>query len=242
MESMTRLIHTLEPHVDGLIPCLSSGEGKELTASEWLSVIQAVCAVTSKPVYAGILSSSEKEIMERIQQAELLPCAGVVIPTIYDAAADTVEFIRRIHESTLKDIVVYNTEHHPITSIEALQSMDALERVIGVKDSTMDREFFKQCVAMREEGSLQMSVFQGMEHLLLESEGCDGFILSLLNVEPELCAEMLKNPNPELNTQFIAKFWELNLGAGWFITLKAVLHMRGVIRSAEQVRPAIRPL
>jgi len=87
---------------------------------------------------------------------------------------------------------------------------------------------------------LKMSVLQGMENQLLQSKGCDGYLISLGNVEPQLCKTMFENPTEENNQKVLAKFWEYNLGGEWFITLKALLYSRGIIRSAEQVKQTVK--
>jgi 4-hydroxy-tetrahydrodipicolinate synthase len=239
--SMKRLIKRLDPHVDGYIPCLSSGEGKELSTKEWEEIVTVVATSTQKPVFTGILRTDEKSILSLIKKANALPCTGIVVPTLYQTDKDNVAYIHRVIKASKKPIILYNTEDHPIQSTNTVVKLDSLSnsKIVGIKDSSMNISFFQKLVDLNRKHILQMNVFQGMEHLLLQSAGCSGYILSLLNIEPELCRTMLTSPKKTHNQKILTKFSEYNLGGDWYITLKALLYARGTIRSAEQVNQTI---
>jgi len=86
-----------------------------------------------------------------------------------------------------------------------------------------------------------MAILQGMDHKLPTSGEFDGFMIALANIEPRLCRRMLENPTEETQKEILKKFWEYNLGGEWFVSLKALLYARGIVRSAEQVRQTITP-
>lgn len=238
--SMKKLVKSLDSSVDGYIPCLSSGEGKSLSVKEWENVINTVFASTKKPVFAGILRSDEKEIFALIKKANSLPCTGIVIPTLYKTDEKNLQYIKQATEFSKKQIMLYNTEEHPLKSIDTIKDLDSLSKIVAMKDSSMNLSFFKKLVTLKNQNKLSMSIFQGMEHLLLQSAGCDGFVISLLNTEPKLCKSMFQKQNKITNDRIIAKFWEQNLGGNWYISLKAILHERGIIRSAEEVKQTIK--
>lgn len=240
--SLKRLVHTLEPKVDGFIPCLSSGEGGKLSLKDWESVIKEVCHFTQKPIFAGLLRSNEEEVVRLAKKANHLPCVGIVIPTLYASAKKNLHYIERIHRLSKKEIFLYNTEKHPLRSVKALLHLDTLPNVVAIKDSSSKTLFFQKLLALRKQKQLHLSVFQGMEHLLLPSKGCDGYVLSLLNTEAELCKRMFQDQKASLNQKIIKKFWEQNLGGTWYISLKAILYERGLLRSSEEINPPLRPL
>lgn len=113
-----------------------------------------------------------------------------------------------------------------------------LKNIIAIKDSSGDRKFFSEVIAQKDK--LKISVLQGMENQLLQSKGCDGYLISLGNVEPQLCKTMFENPTKENNQKILAKFWEYNLGGEWYITIKALLYSRDIIRSAEQIKQSVK--
>lgn len=238
--SMKKLVKSLDSSVDGFIPCLSSGEGKNLSVKEWENVINAVSSSTKKPVFAGILRSDKKEIFALIKKANGLPCTGIVIPTLYKTDEKNLQYIKQATEFSKKQIMLYNTEEHPLKSIDTIKELDSLSKVVAMKDSSMNLSFFKKIAALKKQDKLSMKIFQGMEHLLLQSAGCNGFVISLLNTESKLCKTMFQKQDKSTNDKILEKFWKQNLGGNWYITLKAILHERGIIRSAEEIKQTIK--
>lgn len=240
--SMKKLIKSLDASVDGYIPCLSSGEGKKLSVKEWEIMIKSVCSSTKKPVFAGILRESEKEVFSLIQRANKLPCTGIVVPTLYDTDEENFEHLKQVSGKSSKLILFYNTEEHPFKTVAILKKLDSLSRIVAVKDSSMNMAFFRKLITLKRQSKLRINIFQGMEHLLLQSAGCNGYVISLLNTEPKLCKTMFQKQDKFTNDKIKANFWKQNLGGNWYISLKAILYERGVIRSAEEVNPEVKPL
>ncbi len=236
-ESMKKLMMSMEKTVQGYVPCLSSGEGTSLSSAQWEEVISSVVANTKKPVIAGILQESAKEIIPLVFKASKLGCAAVILPVPKGSDAEIVMHFQELTSKIEIPIVLYNTELSPLESTACIQQLDKIEAIAGIKDSSKNLSFFKELVELKSKGKLRLAVLQGMENQLYESVGCDGFLISLLNVEAELCANMLQKPSQELNTKILNLFSEYNLGAdNWYVSLKALLHARGVIRSTEQVK------
>lgn len=239
--SMRKLIRSLDASVDGYIPCLSSGEGKKLSAKEWKKIISSVCRATKKPVFAGILRGSEKEVFALVQIANKLLCAGVVVQTLYDTDEKNLKYLKETAGISSKRIILYNTEEHPLKSVTTLKKLDSLSKIVAIKDSSVDMSFFKNLVALNKQSKVLMSIFQGMEHLLLQSAGCNGYVISLLNTEPKLCKTMFQKQDKITNDKIIGKFWEQNLGGMWYTTIKGILYERGIIKSAEEVNLPVKP-
>ena len=106
-------------------------------------------------------------------------------------------------------------------------------QIIGFKDSSGDEQLFSEMVKARKAGKINFSIFQGLENKLFKSTGCDGFMIAMANVEPELCREIFLEP--EKADKIFEKFWEYNLGGNeWFISLKAILYAKDILRSSEQ--------
>ncbi|MDO8598758.1 MAG: dihydrodipicolinate synthase family protein, partial [bacterium] len=191
---------------------------------------------------AGILKDTEAEVLSFVRNANTLPCTGVVIPVLYTIANRNTRYLQRVHRISKKPIIVYNRERRSLNSTAAVRAWDALSQIIAVKDSSMNVPFLKKLIALRRRGALRVRIYQGMEHLLLRSAGCDGYIISLLNTEPGLCREMFVKQDRVSNEKIVEQFWRQNLGGNWYVTLKAILCERGIIRSAEEVRPRVQPI
>ncbi len=236
-DSMRDLMNTVEPHVDGYVPCLSSGEGGLLSDSQWIEVVKTVRAKTTKPVIAGIKRKEIKSIIRLARSAEKLGCEAVVIPVPFNSDDKNIMFFKKISEEVSLPIIIYNTETTALKSVRAIREVDRIENIIAIKDSSKNMDLFTKLIKLRKIGKLRMSVLQGMENQLLESIGCDGYLISLANTEPKLCNDMFGTPSAELNRQIMEKWEELDLASKtWYVGIKKALASRGIIRSPELIQ------
>lgn len=235
-ESMEQLVKGVEITVDGFVPCLSSGEGNVLTDEQWIEVISCVRATTPKPVIAGIKRDSLESTINLANKAGDLGCDGFIIPVPSNDWSVTKKYFEEVISQTTLPFVIYNTEAAHIDSLENLKELDRSGKIISIKDSSMNREFFAEMCEARLRGELNMTVLQGMEHQLDVPKGCDGYLVSLLNVESSLVREMFESPSKDVQKRIYEKFMQYNLGSDWYITIKAILFGREVIASAEQVQ------
>lgn len=234
--SMKKLIQSVEQNVNGFVPCLSTGEGNVLSDDQWLEVVSFVKSCTDKPVIAGIKRDSLEDVIKLANKAESVGCEGFITPVPSNDWNVTKKHFDELMDQTNLPFVIYNTETAHIDSLENLKELDGNDRIVSIKDSSMNREFFAEMCQARLGGSLIMTVLQGMEHQLDVPKGCDGYLVSLLNIESELVREMLEYPTREIQKKIYQKFMQYNLGSDWYITEKAILLGRGVIDSAEQVQ------
>lgn len=235
VESLHRLMDSMDASIDGYVLALSSGEGKKLDKETWKRLIQEVVVYTDKPVFAGIIGKSEEETIDWIEEANNLPCGGIVIATCYENDEKNLAYIERMHEKSSKAIMIYNTEQASIQDVQTIQAIDALEKIVAIKESSLVMDLFHHMVKLKQAGKIQLSLLQGMEHVFDESRGGDGYLISLLNTEAALCRRLFDDKEGKANQFIHPIFWQQNLGANWYISLKAILYARGVIRSAEEV-------
>lgn len=235
-ESLVKLVKAIEPHIDGFVPCLSSGEGGKMTDALWESVVKIVIENTDKPVAVGILNPSMEKILELSEKAKILGCVAVVVPLQGDDIQSKKSFCKELSNKSYLPIILYNTEKVHIDSVEDLVDLTKGSSIISLKDSSQNKSFFKAMVQIKKEGRTRLSVLQGMENQLLESVGCDGFLLALANVEPELCKNMLSNPSKELNDEVMRQWDELDLASDtWYVGVKQALFSRNIIKSLELI-------
>ncbi len=239
--SFKKLIQTLEPHVDGYVPCLSSWEWHEMSVDLRKSVLSETLKLTQKPVYVWIKRDTTKEVIALLRLAEELWATWITTPVLAPDQTDIYEYIQTLASETFLPIIIYNTEQQHIDNIELLQKIDALKSIVAIKDSSMNDVFFEQMIAAKQKWDLDMSVFQWMEHKLKTSLDADWFLISLANVEPELCKMFLQHGWEELFAVFDEIFRTNNLWKNWYVTLKAMLMMKWIFSSAEEVNPFITP-
>jgi 4-hydroxy-tetrahydrodipicolinate synthase len=240
-DSMLKLIKSVDEYVDGYVPCLSSGEGQIISNEQWKEVVEFIRSQTNKPLFPGIKREKIEDTILLEKIAHELDCDGVTIPVPFKTWNENKVYFDNLLRDTKSQMIIYNTENAFISELENLKELDANERIVAIKDSSMNRDFFAQMCKARLENELSMTVLQGMEHQLDTPSGCDGYLVSLLNIEPKLVKEMLENPTPETNKKILDIFWKYNLGGNWFVTLKALLFERKIINSAEGVSLLVKP-
>lgn len=240
-KSLAQLIEQLSPHVAGFVPCLSSGEGQLLSDSDWEAVIRMTRQQTQKPVIAGVKRDRLEDTLRLSAKAAEIGCDAVILPVPCSDEDKVVEYFETVAEAIALPIVLYNTEEHSVQTAAGIRRLEAIPRIIGIKDSSMNQPFFEALCKLRYGGDLRLSVLQGFEHLLKVPAGCDGYLIALANLEPELCQRMFQKNSVEIAAEIEELFWRYNLGGDWFVSMKALLAARQMIRSAEQVNPAIVP-
>jgi len=239
--SMKKLVNNVGPYVSGYVPCLSSGEGQKMSDKLWVEVTSSIVKMTDKPIYVGVKRVKEEDTVKLIKKAKQIGCAGVTIPVpSLGNERKVVEYFQRLNKLGM-DTIVYNTETASIKTVKGITDLDKIGNIIAVKDSSMNMLLFRKLVDLRKKEKLNLSISQGIEHLLYDSKGCDGYLISLLNLEPRLCSEMFKKQDKKTDKKIKDLFWEYNLGGEWYVTIKASLRERGIIKSAEEINPFIKP-
>jgi 4-hydroxy-tetrahydrodipicolinate synthase len=234
-ESMIRLINETEPSVDGFMPCLSSGEGWGMDDSLWEEILQTVTNHANKPVAAGVLKNSIANISDLSLIAKKHGCVAVVVGIQGVTDEEQKKFCHEVSEKSALPIILYNTENCNISNTQTLIEISSIENIIALKDSSQNQAFFTDAIRAQEKGGI--SILQGMENQLLNSVGCNGYVLSLANVDPELCKKMLTSPSAELQDEVMLQWDTLGLASPtWYAGLKLALMSRGVIRSAELIK------
>ena len=225
-DSLHTLIKKLEPYADGFVPCLATGEGEYMSNELWIEVIKFVSESTEKPIVAGILRQDVKEIKTLSEVAKAQGCVAVVIP------------IQEVSADSALPAILYNTETKPIKDLTILIELSQNKNIIAIKDSSRDQKFFDEMVTAKKEGKINLTILQGMENQLLASAGCDGYLIALANIEPQLCNEMFEHPSKDLNDVIMQKWDEYGLDSErYYLNLKQILAKRGEFKSPEPISP-----
>jgi len=158
-----------------------------------------------------------------------------VTPVLCDWEPEIEPYLAELSEKSSLPIIIYNTETIKITDVTVLKTLESSWKIIGIKDSSGNKDFFRSMIVEKEKWALKMDIFQWMENELHTSLDADWFLISLVNGEPELCRNYLQTWDMALLEEIKNKWSKYNLWWNWYITLKAILMMRGLISSAEEV-------
>ncbi|GAA1385966.1 hypothetical protein GCM10009613_19240 [Pseudonocardia kongjuensis] len=248
-DSVARLLATVRPHVNAVLPTLSTGEGALLGRRQWRDMVAATVRYAGDlPVVAGVLATSTDEALSRARTARRAGARAVAVAAPIGARLTpqaTYLHFAQLARAQMPVVVYLGQGATPATpDLECLRRIARIPTVVGIKDSTGDPGFTRRLVGSRP----GVPVLQGLEHLVGEDTGVDGYALALAGVEPELCAALARDPaSPPLTERLRAARGRYGLDGPDFVRhLKIELHRRGVLSSpggapiptrAEEKRP-----
>ncbi|MFH9659550.1 dihydrodipicolinate synthase family protein [Streptomyces sp. NPDC017248] len=238
---VARLLDTVRPHADALLPNLSTGEGRRLSDRQWEDMLTATVKHSGGlPVLAGVLRPTTGRVLERARVAADLGAQALVATTPYGTGVTQDEILRHFTELSerggLPVVVYHGTEvAGNAAEFDTLLRICELPSVVAVKDSSGSAAFTRRLVGARPGAR----VLAGLEHLLLESGPVDGYVVALANTEPELCADLfagrLEDPAARL-AEACARYGLAE--DDWYRRLKTALYRRGVLETDKAVRMA----
>jgi len=190
------LIRFLLPHVNGVVPCGTTGEFSSLTLEEKKQVI-AICLdeVGGRvPVLAGTGCQSTRETVELTAWAREAGATGALVVAPYflkPAFNEIFDHYREVDKVGLP-LVLYNIPqcagtHYQWWTAEGMGL--AFDHVIGMKDSSGDMPFF---MAALEKLRGTIGLFCGHDEIAAAAmlAGADGAILASANLIPDIWQEI----------------------------------------------------
>jgi 4-hydroxy-tetrahydrodipicolinate synthase len=238
MSDMARLVASVRPHVNALIPALSTGEGWALSGEQWSQLIDStVRYAAGLPVVAGIECPETAEVIARAQRAAILGAHAIAITTPYGPQVSQQEMYAHyaaVVQATSLPVIVY---HESAVSgndlqLDTLLKICMLDGVVAIKDSSGSPAFTQRLIA----ACPGVPVFQGIEALLLTVRNVDGYVVALANVEPALCAKLFIGRSAARPTELQAACERYGLNRpDWYRMIKAELHRRGVLTTARVI-------
>lgn len=194
-----RLIqYLLDNGVHGVFACGTLGETMSMTQQERdraIRIAADACRGKAK-VFAGVMDTSTKRVIENIKRIADCGCdAAVITPVFYDRHTSQGEIIRLFEDvakETDIDLVAYNIPTFVVEKIEpaTVCALADIDKVKAYKDSAANfNDTVKVCNALadREDFSiLNGTPVQYMPSALL---GCDGCVPGMASMYPKVFVE-----------------------------------------------------
>lgn len=241
VSDLKALISTLAGKVDGYITGLSSGEGWKLTDAQWMTLTEsAVTQADNTPVYAGILRPTTDGVRQLARRAPLLGVKGVVVTQPFSTPVSDESAIRHftaIYEDCGLPIILYHESTFAKSLLDAtvLGEISRQCEIAAVKDSSGITGLgtpWNQLPAIPR--------LQGDESLLC-SDGADGAIVSLANLEPLLVRQALDSKSRAAEGITAAIKRHRLSDPRWYQHIKDELHRRRIITSPATLKASRSP-
>lgn len=247
LDGLQRLVeHVIGGGVSGLFILGTTGEAPSLSYRLRRELIDRVCRLASGrvPVLVGITDTSFVESVQLAHHAADAGAAAVVLSTPYYFPAGQTEltgYIEHIVAELPLPLVLYNMPSLTKVwfEIDTLRKLASWERIIGIKDSSGDLDYFARLMNLRELRP-DWSIMIGPEALLPEAVqlGGDGGVAGGANLFPRLFVDCFQAVVASDEARLarlrrtindLQKIYEIGKYASRFIkATKCALSLRGI--------------
>ncbi len=220
-EGLERLVaHVLDGGVQGVFILGSTGEAPSLSYALRRRLIRRVCdlAAGRAPVLVGVTDTAFVESVNLAAAAAEAGASAVVLSTPYyfpAGQAELTEYIQDILPQLPLPAVLYNMPGCTKVwfEIETLRTLADHDKIVGIKDSGGDLEYFASLLTLRQRRP-DWSILIGPEHLLVEAvrRGGDGGVCGGANMFPRLfveCYEAAVAGDPKRTEELAARINDL---------------------------------
>ena len=214
---LQRLVeHVIRGGVSGIFILGTTGEAPSLSYRLRFELIHRVCDLVAGrvPVLVGITDTAFVESIHMAMVAHEAHATAVVLATPYYFPAGQTElmgYVERITQELPLPVMLYNMPSLTKVwfEIDTLRRLTSIDKIVGVKDSSGDLDYFTQLLGLREQRS-DWSILMGPEHLLVEAIrfGADGGVNGGANVFPRLfveCYEAARSGDDAVATEMLAR-------------------------------------
>ncbi len=215
----------------------TTGEFQYLSFEEKQKIIkQAASSMRQRlPLLVGISAETVREILALAGEAEAHKAQATVLAPMFGPGKPAEKIDSVIQNSSLPVVLYNNPEIHrgEMLPLSIVSKYAVHPRIIGIKDSSGDWEYFLKLLELRSES---FSILQGKESSILPSllAGANGIVAGTANVNPGLFAKILSHQDEETMRQITELKDELKeLAEKPIPALKQKLVHLGVINSAE---------
>lgn len=195
--------------VSGICPVGSTGEGPLLSRSIRLDVTKTISenvpiGVAVIPAAAGM---TVRDVVEDVTSYAKAGASAVLVPPPFYYPLDqrsVLAFYRSVALDSPLPVVIYNIPQMTKVPVspEVVAELAMLDRIVGIKDSSRDFEYFSSvCAAVQRSGASNFSPLTGTDTMLMASMliGGKGTIAASANLVPELVCDLY---NATLKSEF----------------------------------------
>lgn len=197
-----RLIqYLIDNGVHGVFACGTLGETMSLTQEERDRAIRIAadqCQGKAK-VFAGVMDTSTKRVIENIKRIADCGCdAAVITPVFYDRHTSQGEIIRLFEDvaaATDIDLVAYNIPTFVVEKIEpaTVAALADIEKVKAYKDSAANfNDTVKVCNALADRPDFSILNGTPVQYMPSALLGCDGCVPGMASMYPKVFVEAYK--------------------------------------------------
>jgi 4-hydroxy-tetrahydrodipicolinate synthase len=195
-DGLDRLIeHLIGGGVHGIFLLGTTGEAPSLSYRLRRDLIDqsARSIATRVPFLVGITDTSIVESLHLAQHAADRGAAAVVLSTPYYfpcGQTELIDYVERLVAELPLPLMLYNMPS--LTKVwfepESLQRLAQTSKIVGLKDSSGDLDYFRKAIAVRDAVRPDWSVLMGPEAMTLQSMelGGDGGVAGGANLVPRL--------------------------------------------------------
>jgi 4-hydroxy-tetrahydrodipicolinate synthase len=233
------LIRTCLPHVDGLVPCGTTGEFPYLRPEENRRLVEiAVEEAHGKPVIAGTGSESTKKAIELARNAKEAGATACLIVTPYflhPSDKGIYQHFYQIARAVDIPIILYNIPQVMDAYLprRVIQDLADIPNIVGLKDSSGNLTYTMEVL---EYAGDRINVLVGNDEVVLNAlaGGVHGMILASAQVYPEVWQALLaairagdleKARQLQRSVQKLSRIF-CRLGGG--VAVKQALRMMGI--------------
>ena len=238
--ALRRLLRVVRPHVDGVVPCGTTGEFVYMSHAERRQVLE-ICVDEvggEMPVIAGTGAASTREAMElarHAQEAGASACLAVTPYYIHPSDKGIYQHFYEVARAVDLPVILYNIPQTVDAYLprQVLEDLSEIDNVVGLKDSSGDLPYMMEVLEMTQG---RLDVLVGHDEVVLPAlaAGCSGAILASAQVFPEVWQEvfrMIQAGDLEEARQLqsrVQKLARIFVRHGGGVAVKAALNMMGV--------------
>lgn len=238
--ALRNLLRFVLPHVDGVVPCGTTGEFVTMSHAERQQVLEICIDEVGNeiPVIAGTGAASTREAIQlarHAQEAGAAACLTVVPYYLHPSDKGIYQHFYRLASAVDLPIIIYNIPQTVDAYIprQVLEDLSEIDNIVGLKDSSGDLPYTMEVLEMTQG---RLGVLVGHDEVVLPAlaGGCCGMILASAQVFPEIWNQVLRKVQEgdlegarqlQMEVQKLARIF-VRHGGG--VAVKAALNMMGV--------------
>jgi len=205
--------------VHGIFVLGTTGEVSRLSPDECLRTVETVVSAVNHrlPVYAGVSApTGTQQTLKNLKRAEQAGADFAVATLPYyfpvEDIEEQVEFFLKVADAASCGVLLYNIPWTVVAQIkvETVERLINHPNIIGIKDSSGDRTYLENMIAMRDPDSFR--VLCGHEGLFDPGLLCrtDGVISSTANILPASISKMWASITSADVCQYLERITKVN--------------------------------